>query len=106
MKRCGTNPLHPFSLAVGHSHDLWRPRTLPHELFCHVQKMASVIGLYMLALDDEFGAEVYSGATSEYQAMEVFRPALLMARITPKFLQRYGVSANASNLAVVEKNSK
>lgn len=68
--------------------------------------LAAVIGLYMLALDDEFGAEVYSGATSEYQAMEVFRPALLMARMTPKFLQRYGVSANASNLAVGEKNSK
>lgn len=68
--------------------------------------LASVIGLYMLALDDEFGAEVYSGATSQDQAMEVFRPALLMARMTPKFLQRYGVSANASNLAVVEKNSK
>ena len=68
--------------------------------------LAAVIGLYMLALDDEFGAEVYSGATSEYQAMEVFRPALLMARMTPEFLRRYGVSANASNLAVVEKNSK
>ena len=68
--------------------------------------LAAVIGLYMLALDDEFGAEVYSGATSEYQAMEVFRPALLMARMTPKFLQRYGVSANASNLAVIEKNAK
>lgn len=67
---------------------------------------AAVIGLYMLALDDEFGAEVYSGATSEGQAMEVFRPALLMARMTPKFLQRYGVTANASNLAVVEKNAK
>lgn len=68
--------------------------------------LAAVIGLYMLALDDEFGAEVYSGATSEYQAMEVFRPALLMARMTPEFLRRYAVSANASNLAVVEKNSK
>lgn len=68
--------------------------------------LAAVIGLYMLALDDEFGAEVYSGATSEYQAMEVFRPALLMARMTPEFLRRYNVSANASNLAVVEKNSK
>lgn len=68
--------------------------------------LASVIGLYMLALDDEFGAEVYSGATSQDQALEVFRPALLMAKMTPQFLQRYGVSPNASNLAVVDKNSK
>jgi phage terminase large subunit-like protein len=68
--------------------------------------LAAVIGLYMLGPDGEFGAEVYSGATSEYQALEVFRPALLMARSTPAYLDRYGVSANASNLAVVNRNSK
>ena len=68
--------------------------------------IAAGIGLFMLAADDEFGAEVYSGATSQDQAMEVFRPALLMAKATPKFLQRYGVSPNASNLSVVEKNAK
>ena len=54
--------------------------------------LAAVIGLYMLAVDDEFGAEVYSGATTQDQALEVFRPALLMARNTPRFLQEYGVS--------------
>lgn len=68
--------------------------------------LAAVIGNFMLAVDEEFGAEVYSGATSQDQAMEVFRPAMLMARATPRFLQAYGVSVNASNLAVVETNSK
>lgn len=68
--------------------------------------IAAVIGNYMLAVDGEFGAEVYSGATSQDQALEVFRPALLMARATPRFCQQYGVSTNASNLAVVETNSK
>ncbi len=68
--------------------------------------IAAVIGLYMLAVDGEFGAEVYSGATSQDQAMEVFRPALLMARATPRFCQQYGVAANASNLSVTEVNSK
>lgn len=68
--------------------------------------IAAVIGLYMLAVDGEFGAEVYSGATSQDQALEVFRPALLMAKATPRFLQTYGVSAMASNIAVLEKNSK
>jgi phage terminase large subunit-like protein len=68
--------------------------------------LAAVIGLYMLAVDDEFGAEVYSGATSQDQAMEVFRPALLMAKATPRYCQRYGVSPNASNLSIVENNSK
>lgn len=68
--------------------------------------LASVIGLYMLAVDGEFGAEVYSGATSQDQALEVFRPALLMTRSTPLFQSNYGVVPAASNLAVVETNSK
>jgi phage terminase large subunit-like protein len=68
--------------------------------------LASVIGNFMLAVDGEFGAEVYSGATSQDQAMEVFRPALLMARATPRFLSNFGVSVNASNISVVETNSK
>lgn len=68
--------------------------------------LASVIGNFMLAVDGEFGAEVYSGATSQDQAMEVFRPALLMARSTPRFCANYGVTVNASNLSVSENNSK
>lgn len=68
--------------------------------------LAAVIGLFMLSVDDEFGAEVYSGATTQDQAMEVFRPALLMARATPRYLQAYGVAVNASNLSVIAKNSK
>jgi len=68
--------------------------------------LASVIGNFMLAVDDEFGAEVYSGATSQDQAMEVFKPALLMARMTPRFLENYGVTVNASNLSILETNSK
>lgn len=68
--------------------------------------IAAVIGLYMLGPDEEFGAEIYSGATSELQAYEVFRPALLMARATPRYCQKYGVSTNASNLSIVDNNSK
>lgn len=68
--------------------------------------LASVIGNFMLSADGEFGAEIYSGATSQDQAMEVFKPALLMARATPEFRQHYGVTANASNLSVVSTNSK
>lgn len=68
--------------------------------------IAAVIGNYMLALDGEYGAEVYSGATSLKQALEVFKPALLMAKKSPEFRARYGVLPNASNLAVLETNSK
>ena len=68
--------------------------------------LAAVIGLYMLAIDGEFGSEVYSGATTQDQAMEVFRPALLMARSTPRYTQAYDVAVNASNLSVASTNSK
>lgn len=68
--------------------------------------LAAIIGNFMLAVDGEFGAEVYSGATSQDQAMEVFRPARLMTMATPIYRQKYGVLANVSNLAVIDKNSK
>ena len=68
--------------------------------------LAAVIGNFMLALDDEFGAEVYSGATSKDQAHEVFRPARLMAQSTPEYRKRFGVLVNVSNLAVLDTNSK
>lgn len=70
--------------------------------------IAAIIGNYMLAADGEFGAEVYSGATSQKQALEVFRPAQLMAASKPgaEFRAYYGVTVSASNLAVVETNSK
>lgn len=68
--------------------------------------LAAVIGLFMLAADGEFGAEIYSGATSQDQALEVFRPAQLMARATPIYRSKYGVAANASNISVLDKNAK
>jgi phage terminase large subunit-like protein len=67
---------------------------------------AAVTGLYMLGVDGEFGAEVYSGATSREQAFEVFRPARLMSLSSPEFRARFGVLANVSNLAVPDTNSK
>ena len=68
--------------------------------------MAASIGLYMMAADGEFGAEVYSGATSEDQAGEVFKPAKLMAERTPEFRDRFGVVVRASNISVTETNSR
>lgn len=68
--------------------------------------LGAIIGDYMLAVDDEFGAEVYSGATSEYQALEVFKPARLMANASPEFLARYGITVNVSNLSIAANNSK
>ena len=68
-------------------------------------------GLYLFAADGEAGAEVYSGATSEKQAHEVFRPAWQMAQKMPSFRSRFGVelSGNPKNpgtMYVIEDMSK
>lgn len=68
--------------------------------------LAAGIGLYMLCADGEFGAEVYSGATNEKQAWEVFGPARLMAMRTPALCKRFGVEVLAKALVSVADNSK
>lgn len=62
--------------------------------------LSAPVGLYCFAADNEFGAEVYSGATTEKQAWEVFRPARLMAQRTPALLAHFGIEVNASNLNI------
>jgi len=56
-------------------------------------------GLYLFAADGEAGAEVYSGATTEKQAHEVFRPAWQMAQKLPELRERFGIeqSGNPKN---------
>lgn len=68
--------------------------------------LAAGIALYMFCADGEFGAEVYSGATNEKQAWEVFGPARLMAMRTPALLAKFGVEVNAKSLVRVGDNSK
>lgn len=67
---------------------------------------AAGVGLYMLSLDGEHGSEVYSGATTEKQAWEVFRPARLMALKTPALLSAAGIEVNASNLHILANGSR
>lgn len=67
---------------------------------------AAGIGLSMMVADGEFGSEVYSGATSEKQAWEVFGPARLMAARDEEFQKHYGVEVNAKNLNCPADNSK
>lgn len=64
------------------------------------------IGLYMFTADGEFGAEVYSGATTEKQAWEVFRPAKLMVDRTPELREHFGVEVNASNMCRLTDGSR
>ncbi|EBH7469886.1 hypothetical protein CX667_01345 [Salmonella enterica] len=56
------------------------------------------VALYCFTCDNEFGAEVYSGAATEKQAWEVFRPARLMCKRTPLLVEAFGIEVNASNL--------
>lgn len=67
---------------------------------------AALTGLIFFAADGEYGAEVYSGATSEKQAWEVFKPARLMALRTPEFCAEYGISVNAKSLTILDTGSK
>lgn len=67
---------------------------------------AAAVGLGMLAIDGEHGAEVYSGATTEKQAWEVFGPARQMALKSPNFRAQFGVGVTAKNLHIVETASR
>src|SRR5690606_15634873 len=48
-------------------------------------------GIFLFCADNEAGAEVYSGATTEKQAHEVFRPAWQMVQKLKGLRDRYGV---------------
>lgn len=60
----------------------------------------------MLTADGEFGAEVYSGATTEKQAHEVWMPAKLMMQRSDKFAAALGVEVSAKVLTVFSNGSK
>lgn len=67
--------------------------------------IAAGIGLFMMVADKEYGAEVYSGATSEHQAFEVFRPAKLMVQKSPEFQANFGVLAGAKAISQLSTSS-
>lgn len=60
--------------------------------------LAATVGLGMLTIEAEPGAEIYCGATSETQADEVFRPAKAMADRAKGFKSHFGVAVAASSI--------
>jgi len=68
--------------------------------------IAAGIGICMFVADGEVGAEVYSGATSEKQAWEVFRPARLMVKRSPMLVEHSGIEVNASNMNLPADESR
>lgn len=53
--------------------------------------IAAGAGIYAMCADNEYGAEVYCGATSEKQALEVFGPAIKMVRGLANLRKRFGI---------------
>lgn len=68
--------------------------------------IAAGIGLYMLCADNEFGAEVYSGATNEKQAWEVFRPARQIVDRFKPLRDRFRIQLLAKTLIRPDDGSK
>ena len=68
--------------------------------------IGAIIGLYMFAADGEPGAEVYAGATSEKQALEVFGPARQMCLKNPAFTKHFNITVGAKNLCILDDASK
>ena len=68
--------------------------------------MASIIGNYMFLADGEEGAEVYSGATKEKQAFEVFKPSRLMVLKAPGLKKYFEVAVGIKNMAITGTASK
>jgi phage terminase large subunit-like protein len=68
--------------------------------------LAAVIGLYMFCMDGEHGAEVYSGATSEKQAWEVFRPAKAMLESTEDLAAYVGAETYTRSIQVKSDGSR
>lgn len=67
---------------------------------------AAAVGLYMFSEDGEYSAEVFSGATSERQAWEVFGVARKMAEMNDDFRDYYGVEVLARALVNIGTGSK
>lgn len=68
--------------------------------------LAAALAIYALCADGEYGAEVYSGATTEKQAWEVFGPAHKMVKRTPKLRDQFGIRAAAKALYIERNGSK
>jgi len=64
------------------------------------------VAVFTFAADNEFGAEVYSGATTEKQAWEVFRPARLMCQRSPDLLAYFGIQVNATTVVRHEDGAR
>ena len=68
--------------------------------------MGACIGNYMLTADGEPGAEVYSGASTERQAWEVFGPARLMSKKRQDYQRAFNLDVSAKSITIQDTASK
>lgn len=68
--------------------------------------LAAALGLYMFGADGEHGSEIYSGATTEAQAWEVFAPAKAMMEREPMLTDAFGATVAASRIVKFGDGSK
>lgn len=67
---------------------------------------AAAVGLYMLVADHEVAPEVFSGATSKKQAMEVFKTARRMAKKAPRFKEHFDLDINIESIISLRDEGK
>jgi len=72
----------------------------------HNSFLSCVIGWWMFAKDDEPGAEVYCGATTEGQAWEVFRPARQMGLVEPALPEGLGIEIFGNSMKKTDDGSR
>lgn len=60
--------------------------------------MAAWVTILMAFFDKEGGSEVYNAATTETQALEVFRPAKAIIEMLPQMQSRFGIQVAAKSL--------
>ena len=68
--------------------------------------LAAGIGLYMFLENRELGAEVYSGATTEAQAYEVFRPMCEMVKAEPAIREHYDVQVRGKSMFIASSGNR
>lgn len=67
---------------------------------------AAGVGLYMLVADREVAPEIFSGATSKKQAMEVFKTARRMAKKAHKFAEHFDLDINIESIISLRDEGK
>lgn len=68
--------------------------------------IASGVGLYMLACDQEQGAHIVSAACTRDQAKIIFNDSQEMARREPGFRSMFGITVNAHTITCLQSASK